>query len=425
MLTGAGKADQPSGPRMTPPVCRAVSAALGALLAAVPESVHAWEAQSAEGGPTWQVSATPPWRPHTGSIAAPLSDGSVLLLAGQAGEHGGALFDCFNCTSEVWSFDQERETWTNKSEEVPWEPRWGHSAAVEEDDTVWLLFGCCEKGRPTVMFRDVWTYNPLKRVPWTRMATEPPFEGIQATSVALWGEDLWVCGGWSQSRGTLSQVATLSTKTLAWTVRSEHGEAPWRHRADHATAVSPDGAWLFLYAGQHRDDKTGHWFRLKDTWRVPLLGEAKAAEWQQLGDLNAARSSVPVLVLPTGFLLSLGGHFVPDDEELKTQQSDVQGMIDHHRAGKFQVHNDVLALDLRGDGCLSGWRVVEQRAPWPARDDCAAAVGKDGAVLLFGGGTLYGGGGYLQDVWRLPAAATAYSLEATLLQAEKRRGGEL
>lgn len=372
----------------------------------------------------WQIAdSPPPWDAHTGSIAVSMSDDSVLLIAGQKGRHGGALFDCFNCTNEVWNFQLSTETWTDLSAGVPWDPRWGHSAVVQEDDTVWMLFGCCEKGKPTVMLRDVWTYNPAQGVPWTKMETQPPFEGIQATSVAIRGDELWVVGGWSQYRGTLSQVAVMSMKTLEWTVKSKHGEAPWRHRADHATAISPDGKWLYVYAGQHRDERTQHWFRLEDTWRVSLP-DARATDWQRLPDLQGARSSVPVLILPTGFLLALGGHYVPGDEELKVKQEDLEGMKDHHENNEFKVYNDVLALDLRGDNSLSGWRVVEEHAPWPARDDCAASVSRKGDVLLFGGGTLYGGGGYLHDTWRMPDASTSYGLTEAASQ-DKIHGGEL
>uniref|UniRef100_A0A7S2PPB0 Uncharacterized protein n=1 Tax=Zooxanthella nutricula TaxID=1333877 RepID=A0A7S2PPB0_9DINO len=213
-------------------------------------------------------------------------------------------------------------------------------------------------------------------------------------------------------------VAVLSTRTLEWTVAAHHGEVPWKHRADHASAIPSSGAWMYLYSGQHRDEKTGHWFRLKDMWRV-ALPRAKLEDWHQLGDLNAARSSVPVLVLPSGWLLALGGHFVADDEEIKAKgQEDVAGMIDHHRQKDFKAYNDVLALHV-DEPTATTWHVVEEDAPWPARDDCAAAVVGD-SVLLFGGGTVYGGGGYLGDVWRLPSASRRYGLKG----AAGGRGGD-
>jgi len=356
----------------------------------------------------WQQLATPPWAPHTGSIAVTLADDSILLIAGQKGEHGGALFDCFNCTNEVWRYEHEVDTWKDMSTDVPWDPRWGHSAVATADDTVWMLFGCCERGKPTVMLRDVWTYT--LGGPWVRQQTAPPFEGIQATSVSVRGDDLWVVGGWSQHRGTLSMVTVLSTKTLKWETKSEHGEVPWRHRADHCTAISPDGSWLFLYAGQHRELKTGNWFRLADTWKVPLP-LARASAWTQIGDLDGARSSSPVLILPSGWLLAVGGHFVSDDEVLGTKQEDIDGMKKHHADSKtFKVYNDVQALDLTKGG-EGGWHQVERDAPWVGRDDMAAAVTKKGSVLLFGGGRIYGGGGYLQDVWKLPDAGKSYSLQ--------------
>mmetsp|Transcript_19690 Transcript_19690/g.46143 ORF Transcript_19690/g.46143 Transcript_19690/m.46143 type:complete len:266 (-) Transcript_19690:382-1179(-) len=209
----------------------------------------------------WELSAEPPWAAHTGSISVPMTDGSVLLLGGQAGRHGGALFDCFNCTNDVWRFEPTTEQWSNLSADVPWDPRWGHSAIATPDGTVWVIFGCCKKGMPTVMLNDIWTFNPSKGAPWTLVKQRPPFEGVQATSVALLGDDLWVVGGWSQSRGTLSQVAVFSTKMLeaqdgrvrgtdghlmchlftdgvAWPVQQFHGVwhgFPGRH-GDHCTS---------------------------------------------------------------------------------------------------------------------------------------------------------------------------------------------
>lgn len=356
----------------------------------------------------WQrTTALPPWQPHTGSIAAPISDGTMLLIAGQAGRHGGANFDCFNCTNEIWRFDHGSASWTNLSDDVPWDPRWGHSVVAMPDDTVWLLFGCCERGKPTVMLRDVWTYNPLAGTGWNKVKTEPPFEGVQATSAAIRGNDIWVVGGWSQTRGTLSLVAVLNTDTLNWNLVSKNGEPPWDSRADHATAISPDGQWLVLFGGQHAKDGGRFWMRCKDTWRVSLPS-AKTGEWERLGDLAAARSSPSVMMLPTGWLITLGGHWTPETEQLDSQQEDVEGMQKHHEETEFKTYNDVLGLDLNAGS--KTWKVLETRAAWPSRDDAAAQVSSDGTILIFGGGTLYGGGGYHQDVWRLEAAAQKYGL---------------
>jgi len=357
-----------------------------------------------------QMGGLPPWQPHTGSIAVPLSDGSMLLLAGQAGLHGGGTLDCFNCTSEVWRLDPPKVAWTDLSQEVPWDPRWGHSVAVMPDDTVWMMFGCCERGKPTVMFRDVWTYNPVKGMPWTRIDTVPPFEGIQATSIAIRGNKIWVVGGWSQSRGTLSQVAVMDTDSLKWKQKSEHGAVPWDSRADHASAISPDGLWLVIFGGQHASDGGSRWTRLKDTWRVPLPG-GRHSEWEQLGDLSGARSSPCTMVLSTGWLITFGGHWTPETELLEATQSDVEGMKKHHEKTEFKIYKDVLAFDLRGVGeKAKEWKVLETKAAWPARDDAAAAVTSDGTIIMFGGGTMYGGGGYHQDVWKLENASQKFGL---------------
>lgn len=384
---------------------RALALAAAALLPRRSGGDEPWGAPQGLG---WQqAGATPPWQPHTGSLAVPLADGSVVLLAGQAGRHGGATFDCFNCTNEVWRFRPEGAEWQSLSTDVPWDPRWGHSALATADDTVWMMFGCCKRGRPTVMLRDIWTFNPTLGRPWARVSAEPPFEGIQAASIALRGTEIWVVGGWSQHRATLSIVCMLDTVHLKWTTKSKNGDPAWRTRADHATAISPDGRWLIMFGGQHTPDGGRHWYRLTDTWKVPLPS-GLTSEWEQLGDLASARSSPSLLVLHTGWVVTVGGHWTPDMELLTASQENESGMKAHHEATEFRVYNDVLALDLAGGA--KEWRVVESEAPWPARDDAAACVSSGGDALLFGGGTLYGGGGYLQDVWRLPDVALKYAL---------------
>lgn len=357
----------------------------------------------------WELKKEPPWVPHTGSIAVPLATGHIVLLGGQAGEHGGALFDCFNCTNEVWDYSAEEDAWTDLTSEVPWDPRWGHSAVATEDDTVYLMFGCCEKGKPTVMLRDMWMFNPTKGIPWSRVAASPgpPFEGIQAAAVALRGDELWVTGGWSQHRGTLSLVAKMSIKSNGWELVSKHGLVPWKHRADHEAAISPDGDWLFIFAGQHRDAKTGDWSRLQDTWRLPLANPS-ASQWTQLGDLNAPRSSARAILLPSGWLVTLGGHWVPDSDNLNDKGKEEE-IVEHHLKQEFRVYNDILAMNLNTGGA-EGWKEVDADAVWPARDDCAGALTPGGGIAIFGGGTVYGGGGYLRDVWMLRDADAFYGL---------------
>ncbi|CAE7376813.1 TBC1D13 [Symbiodinium sp. CCMP2592] len=295
----------------------------------------------------WQkMDSVPPWKPHTGSIAAPLSDGSMLLIGGQAGRHGGGHFDCFNCTSDVWQFRHQKAEWIDHSKDVPWDPRWGHSVVTQADDTVWLFFGCCEKGKPTVMLRDVWSFNPMKGSAWRKIESPPPFEGIQATSAALTGSDVWFVGGWSQQRGTLSQVVVFNLETLKWTMKSPHGAAPWDSRADHATAISPDGKWLVMFGGQHAKEGGRKWNRCEDTWRVPLPS-AKPSEWVRLGNLAAARSSPGVFVLHTGWLMTLGGHWTPETELLTAKgPEDKDGVAKHHEETEFRTYSEFMLQGL-------------------------------------------------------------------------------
>eukprot|EP00490_Sorites_sp_Unknown_P019963 CAMPEP_0114695680 /NCGR_PEP_ID=MMETSP0191-20121206/71656_1 /TAXON_ID=126664 /ORGANISM="Sorites sp." /LENGTH=193 /DNA_ID=CAMNT_0001992277 /DNA_START=29 /DNA_END=610 /DNA_ORIENTATION=- len=185
-------------------------------------------------------------------------------------------------------------------------------------------------------------------------------------------------------------------------MKSPHGAAPWDSRADHATAISPDGQWLVMFGGQSAKEGGRKWKRCEDTWRVKLEGYTVSA-WHRIGDLPAARSS-PV----SGWLLTMGGHWTPPTETLKAKTEDTDGMKAHHEETEFKAYNDVVGLDL--NSLSDKWKVLEASAPWPARDDEAVSVTRDDTILIFGGGTLYGGGGYHQDVWRLPKASEAYKL---------------
>eukprot|EP00929_Paragymnodinium_shiwhaense_P053185 TRINITY_DN26624_c0_g1_i1.p1 TRINITY_DN26624_c0_g1~~TRINITY_DN26624_c0_g1_i1.p1 ORF type:complete len:363 (+),score=39.72 TRINITY_DN26624_c0_g1_i1:423-1511(+) len=331
------------------------------------------------------------------------------MVGGQAGLHGGSTLDCFECMKEVWRFEPGTEAWTNLSKDVPWDPRWGHSVVVTQQDTVWMMFGCCEVGRPGVMFRDVWSYNPTQGLEWRRVDATPPFEGIQATSTALHGSEIWVAGGWSMSRGTLSQVAVFNTESLSWRSVSGNEDAPWPTRADHASAISPDGRWLFIFGGQHAKNSGTHWERLKDTWRVKLP-QAAATEWEKIGDLSSPRSSPAWAMLPSGWLITLGGHVTPQGEQLNAAIEDKEAVQSHHDETFFKPMGDMHALNLNSGG-KDGWRLLESKAPWPARDDCAAAVTRgSGTLVLFAGGTLYGGGGYHSDVWKIDNVSDKYGL---------------
>lgn len=365
--------------------------------------VSAWETLPGKG---WQKGETPPWPAHTGSISTTLSNGTVILLGGQRGDHGGGQFDASNCTNEVFSFEPEQDAWTNVSDGVDWAPRWGHSAVTMPDDTVWMLFGCCEPGQRTHMLNDVWTWNPVLGVPWRQMDAMPPFEGLEATSVAIRGDDLWLVGGWSQQRGTLSHVAFLSTKTLKWTMVSESHKVAFKTRANHATAFSPDGNWFFVFGGQHCDEE-GLWTRIGDSWRV-RMPDAKTTAWEEMKGLQSGRASPPAIYLPNGWLLTAGGHWVPEHGMAPPDQTDEIKRIHDHMHETVLWLNDVHALDMKNGG-EDGWQLVEDNAPWVGRDDQASCASGD-SIFLFGGGRRYGGGDYLQDVWRLPNALKAYGL---------------
>merc|ERR1712187_340684 len=103
---------------------------------------------------------------------------------------------------------------------------------------------------------------------------------------------------------------------------------------------------------------------------------------------------------------------VPDDEKISAMQLDREGMKDHHLKTNFKVYNDVQALDIAAGG-KGGWKTIEAEASWPKRDDMANVVSSNGSLLLFGGGTKYGGGGYLKDVVMLPDPVETFKLFAS------------
>jgi hypothetical protein len=117
------------------------------------------------------------------------------------------------------------------------------------------------------------------------------------------------------------------------------------------------------------------------------------------------------MMLNTGWVVTLGGHWTPPTELLESKQEDPEGVKKHHAETEFKAYNDVYALNLAGGA--RKWRTLETAAPFPARDDAAAGLSVTGALVIFAGGTIYGGGGYLHDVWRLQNFGETYKLAAS------------
>merc|ERR1712007_420182 len=99
-----------------------------------------------------------------------------------------------------------------------------------------------------------------------------------------------------------------------------------------------------------------------------------------------------VFVLHTGWVVTLGGHWTPENELLEVPQDDAKSVKAHHEKTEFRVYNDVLALNLAGGG--RAWKALEIDGPFAARDDAAASITSEGTAVIFAGGTVYGGGGY-------------------------------
>ena len=97
---------------------------------------------STDKGSTWQlVNASSGWTPRANTAAVALSDGSIVLTGGNFGVNNTDLLN------DVWSSSDKGATWTQINASAGWDPRRVHAVVALSDDSIVLMGGFAGNNR--------------------------------------------------------------------------------------------------------------------------------------------------------------------------------------------------------------------------------------------------------------------------------------
>jgi N-acetylneuraminic acid mutarotase len=189
---------------------------------------------SSPDGAAWtKVTDAAPWsRRH--NHAAVVFKGKIWLLGGWGGQD----------LNDVWS-SPDGAHWSRVTAAAPWSGRNGHSATVF-DGRLWVLggWGKREKGGDGNL-NDVWSSADGAR--WKKSAGRIPWAPRNHQSAVVYGDKLWVLGGWGETgqagaqEGNLNDVWATSDGA-DW--RPVTGQAQWLPRNGHASVVFRNRMWV-------------------------------------------------------------------------------------------------------------------------------------------------------------------------------------
>merc|ERR1711865_375194 len=211
-----------------------------------------------EDGVDWGQLPEAPWSKRAYPELVELSNGSLLVLGGEAG------FGGFEFLNDVWRSDDGGSHWVEVVKNAPWKGRAGHKAFVKGDE-VWLLGG----GVRTLirgLFNDVWV-SADGGATWeerTKSAEWSPRAGwcTRTGQKCIQSEGLIYCVGGAHQNGTtyLQHDVWSSPDGRAWTQVSDDA---WGCAAGDPSCGKDDllllerGGLLWTFAGDEETGKGG------------------------------------------------------------------------------------------------------------------------------------------------------------------------
>jgi len=221
-----------------------------------------------EDGVDWAQLPEAPWSKRAYPELVQLSNGSLLVLGGEAG------FGGFEFLNDVWRSDDGGSHWVEVVKNAPWKGRAGHKAFVKGDE-VWLLGG----GVRTLirgLFNDVWV-SADGGATWeerTKSAEWSPRAGME---IAVVGDEVLLMGGdhdvpvFSSAGPNYNDVWSTKDGGRSWSLV---GAAGWCTRTGQK-CIQSEGL-IYCVGGAHQNGTT---YLQHDVWSSP---DGRA--WTQVSD---------------------------------------------------------------------------------------------------------------------------------------------
>lgn len=145
--------------------------------------------------------------------------------------------------NDVWS-SADGVTWEQATEQAPWAPR-AYIAPVVLNGRIYVFGG--GNYLPNAAFHnDVWSSSDGKE--WTRETAEAPWQGRIWFTSAIYREQMWILGGWSNKPSTPPRHGGnfgdvwYSRDGKTW--KEYKTEVSWPQRHEHSTYVFQDKLWV-------------------------------------------------------------------------------------------------------------------------------------------------------------------------------------
>ena len=297
--------------------------------------------------------------------------------------------------SETWAFHTDCNNFEELAVDGPAPPaRTRHATALDAERGRMIVHGgrwrAADSGNYS-LFDDLWSFD-LETNSWTELPSADGPRARVAHSMVVSGDHLLVYGGNATGSATtyapMADVWSYDLNDRAWTRLDD--DAPAGNRHFQATAISEDGAKMFVYGGGDENAYTGPF--LGDLWAYRI----DSGTWSQLhdGTGNAPQARImPNLVHDgaTNQLLMWSGH---DDSSLGNT----------NQVWRFDLESNEWSLVSGGDAyanppygyCDFPADFVDVDMHSPERRYFGASVLAEDEVLIFGGKTDCG---QINDVW--------------------------
>jgi N-acetylneuraminic acid mutarotase len=228
-------------------VCGGYDSSLNDLFVYDP-SDNTWTQLSPTGGP-------PSARyQHSAAVIA-----GKMYVFGGVDRAGGVDTDM----NDLWVYDPSANTWVPLSPAgEPPQPRASHSA-VAIDGKMYVFGGDRSHGS---VYNDLWTYDPSIGLQgtWTQLSPSTSPTPRSDHAAAAVGNEMYVFGGWGQSRSYSSDVWYYDTSAGVWT-RLQFGL-----QGRYGQSASIVGEKAYVFGGESYDPATDQSLCLDDLWSYDM-----------------------------------------------------------------------------------------------------------------------------------------------------------
>jgi hypothetical protein len=221
--------------------------------------------RSADGGATWtRMTASAGWASRYAHASVIDGSGAVLVMGGYS-----VVTDTYY--SDVWRSTDEGVTWKRVAEAAGWAGRYGHTSAVGNDGTIYVMGGY--DGGSNLIYNDVWA-SADGGVTWTqKIASAAWAPRYMHSSVIGKSGSMFVLGGVVRPSGTeeifLSDVWRSTDGGVTWIRVTE--AAGWAGRYGHTSVYGSNGT-IYVIGGY--DGKMYY----SDVWQSTDVGSSKSNE---------------------------------------------------------------------------------------------------------------------------------------------------